>query len=88
MNIYCLNCGESWDVCHVSDCRAEFDFSEKGTGKIVGCPCCLGKPQNLTQKEKQVLEAKSIVADLLGDDVDGLASMYDDFEYLGLFDED
>ena len=88
MDIYCLNCGEPWDIFEVNDDKESFSFSEANTGKINACPSCQGKAVELSQKQKFNLEAKSLMADLLGEDVDGLASMLDDMEYLGYFDED
>lgn len=39
------------------------------------CPCCPKEAQLNTEKD----EAKSAIEDLLGDDEDGLAAMYEDF---------
>jgi hypothetical protein len=51
-----------------------------------GCPCC---KWGADAPEKQSLrgEAMGAMAELLGDDIDGMASIMDDFEYMGMLDE-
>jgi len=88
MDVYCLNCGEPWDIFCLQDEPEEFKLAEENTGRIVACPCCEGKPQDLSPQQSGRLESISAVAELLGDDVDGLAAMLDDLEYLGLLDEE
>ena len=88
MDIYCLNCGEPWDIFEVNDDKESFSFSEPSTGKITACPSCQGKTVDLSPKQKAKLESVAAIADLLGDDVDGLASMLEDMEYLGYMDDE
>ena len=77
MDVYCGNCGEPCDVYHLHhDMEPEFREMFKA-GK--GCDCCEGK----TQEKKSFRSELSCVAlDLLGDDIDGVASMMDDAEYM------
>lgn len=88
MDIYCLKCGEPWDIFSVQDDKTDFQFSEINTGKIIECPCCKGQTVDLSDKAKATLKCMYELADVLGEDIDGLASMYDDIECMGLFDID
>ena len=83
MDLVCLRCGENWDLFHVMENKEEFKFAEENTGKIIECESCRGKKIELSEEENARLEAMGAIADLLGDDVDGLACMYED-----LMDED
>jgi len=52
----------------------------------VGCPAChWGK--NAPEQQSLRGMAMGAIMDILGDDVDGMASMMDDFEYAGMLDE-
>ena len=77
MDIYCPNCGEPCDIYHLNnDMEPKFrDMFKAGKG----CDCCEGKPQ-----EKKPLRASltAVAMDLLGDDLDGVASVLDDYEYI------
>lgn len=77
MDLYCTRCGEPWDMDYVNfemtpEERNHFKHGE-------GCPSCYGKPV-----EKRPLRAKIAAAmgDILGDDLDGLASSMEDAEDL------
>ena len=97
MDLYCQRCDEPWDVCYVGGGDMDEDSlpedfgpdGEKPSARFKrgdGCPAChWGKDA----PEKQSLRgvAMSAMADLLGDDIDGMASMMDDFEYMGMLDE-
>lgn len=48
-----------------------------------GCDCCKGEGE---RKVSLRTEAMGAMMELLGDDIDGMASMMDDFEYLGMLD--
>jgi hypothetical protein len=78
MDLICVNCGEPWDMDHVLHDASE-DFVRKG-GVITRCPCCpkTGKPK-LDDKTRMKLEAAAEIGEILGDDVDGLAAMLEDF---------
>jgi hypothetical protein len=86
MDIYCQKCDEPWDVCYVG--QDMDDDGEQGDAERFkrgeGCPCCKwGK--NAPKKQSMRGEAMSIVADLLGDDIDGMASFMDDMDFMGEF---
>jgi len=80
MDIICISCGEPWAIDYVLHDDPEA-FRRKG-GKIMHCPCCeenkkLNGPPNPIQRAKLDLAAE--MADLLGDDIDGLACELEDF---------
>lgn len=77
MDVYCGNCGEPCDVHHLcQDMEPEFrEMFKKGTG----CDCCEGEKQD---KKSLRSELSCVALDLLGDDIDGVASMMDDAEYM------
>ncbi len=77
MDLYCRRCGEPWDMDHVnfemtSDERNHFKAGE-------GCPSCYGKE---VAKKPFRAELAGAMADLLGDDEDGLAAEMEDAEAL------
>ena len=79
MDIYCKRCGEPWDcygALHGMDMTRE-EYQRMMAGD--GCPCCFGKP---VEKRPLRGELMAIAADLLGDDVDGIASTMDDAEFM------
>ena len=88
MDIYCQKCDEPWDVCYVGQ---EMDEDgEKGDAERFkqgeGCPCCeWGK----TAPKKQSLrgECMGMLSDLLGDDIDGMASFMDDMDFIEAFED-
>lgn len=90
MDVYCAKCAEPWDVYTVyhelGDCD-DGNTSNKEAhalfAKGQGCPSCRwGKD---APKERPLkAEASSVMMDLLGDDLDGVASMMDDCEYMGM----
>ena len=91
MDTYCTKCSEPWDVFEVSEAKKDPDGygTEWVFGKhykILECPCCIGKPSEKTPKTDTLTkgEAASILADLLGDDIDGAASILDDASFLGI----
>ena len=96
MDLYCQKCDESWDVCYVGGGDMDKDSMPKDwDGEIKpsqrfkagdGCPSCnWGKSAPKHQSLRG--EVMSLMADMLGDDIDGMASMMDDFEYMGMLDE-
>jgi hypothetical protein len=88
MDLYCQKCDEPWDLHHVEHDMDQDDENGKARFKAgEGCPCCdWGKSAPEQQSLKGM--AMGMMADILGDDVDGMASMMDDFDYAGYFDED
>ena len=76
MDIYCTNCGEPWDA-------SDSDISRRAV--VAGnCGACDGDPAMRVNTFQ--VQAMSMLGDLLGDDIDGMASMMDDAEYMGMFD--
>ncbi|RMD67338.1 hypothetical protein D6833_00310 [Candidatus Parcubacteria bacterium] len=78
MDLYCMVCGEPWDVCYV---QSDFTPQEKADFHAgLGCPSCEGKrPEGGTPFRSQLA---AVAADLLGDDVDGIAAMMEDAEWM------
>lgn len=77
MDLKCTNCLEPWDIDYVLH-EAPLDF-KRNHGDITACPACKGKAVTLSDKEQFQSEAISALADILGDDIDGLASSIEDF---------
>jgi hypothetical protein len=80
MDTRCRNCGEPYEIDYFHDVAEEHgtsfeevraDFSRRGC-VAVGGKCSSNKAH----------PAIGELTDLLGDDIDGLASMLEDFEYL------
>lgn len=80
MDIYCKRCGEPWDYLGAADAgdmtRTEYTAMMAGEG----CPSCAGKPLNKPKPFRAML--MDAVSDLLGDDIDGIASSMDDAEFM------
>jgi hypothetical protein len=84
MDIYCQHCGEPYDACYVgSDMEHEAPNGKQRFLNGEGCPCC-DWGQGEAENDMRSL-AMGACADLLGDDIDGMASMMDAFEYMGYF---
>ena len=82
MDVYCQHCGEPCDVYHLNhDMEPEFRKMFK-EGR--GCDCCEGKGEKDTSLRSSAMGA---MMDLMGDDIDGIASMMDDFEWAGFLDD-
>ena len=83
MDIYCQQCEEPYEayyVQHEMDNQEKKDFLD---GKH--CPSCKGK--ETTKSKTPRIQAQSIAMDLMGDDLDGVASTMGDFDYMRLFDQ-
>ncbi|MFH1416757.1 MAG: hypothetical protein ABII12_00505 [Planctomycetota bacterium] len=80
MDLVCIRCGEPWDMDYVRHEEPEA-FKRRG-GRIDHCPCCPEKKPKHSAKEQERLDAIAALADLLGDDIDGLAGTLDDFGLL------
>ena len=79
MDLICSRCGEPWDLDYVLH-EAPDEFDRRG-GLIRACPCCHGEePETMPAEKREKLAAVATVAELLGDDVDGLAALLEDFE--------
>ena len=78
----CVCCGEPWDVEYVLS-EATDAFDREGA-LIRGCPSCHGtRPGDMTEERRSMLRVAVAAAELLGDDVDGLAALVDDLKALG-----
>lgn len=90
MDVRCCNCGEPWDQYYL---RHDLESEEKedpgtlaaegwkfGRNRLVvlHCPCCPKDGSKLRDAEDRA-RATNELADLLGDDEDGLAATLEDF---------
>lgn len=83
MDVYCPRCGEPWDAYGIQG-GGEFTKEEQQQfWRGEGCPCCIG---NEVDSRPFRAEATKVLAEVLGNDIDGIASMLDDAEYLGMLD--
>jgi hypothetical protein len=91
MDIYCQQCGEPWDS-HELGPDGDFNSKERKDFKTgVGCPSCAWGTNskrideyNESIKEQDKLDpagATAVLFDLLGDDIDGIASSLDDIDF-------
>ena len=81
MDVYCERCGEPHEV----ECLAEPDeYGLTLAGKrIVACGACeWHAAQGFPLRD--AAEIAGIAADLMGDDIDGIAAMMDDARAMGL----
>ena len=72
MDLVCIRCGEPWDMDYVLH-EDPGEFKRRG-GRIDRCPCCPKQKPKHSPREQARLDAVAGLADLLGDDVDGLAA--------------
>ena len=80
MDLVCTRCGEPWDMDYVLHEEPEA-FRRRG-GRIDRCPCCPKHKPKHSPEERHRLAAIRELANLLGDDVDGLAGTLEDFGLL------
>lgn len=77
MDIKCRHCGEPWDLDELHDVDGHtFDQARKRFYR----DGCLTFGTGHSQGSYPNREAISMLQDLLGDDVDGLAAMLEDFD--------
>jgi hypothetical protein len=87
-DIYCPVCGEPTELSEFHEVegmtfkQATDKFYEVGCEVVYGTKC--EKPASSRQSLRA--EASSMLADIMGDDLDGIASGLDDAEYFGMFD--
>lgn len=88
MDVYCPRCAEPWDPYEFHDVAVEQEttydairrrFFTEGCGVTFG-----GRP--CAESDSLRAQASGVLAEMLGDDVDGIAAMLDDFEYMGMLD--
>lgn len=81
MDLYCVRCGEPWNIDTFHEVAGEkgvsfpqviADFRQNGCVATGWTPLC-------APSRPLVAEASAAMFDLLGDDVDGIASMMEDF---------
>jgi hypothetical protein len=80
MDLICTRCGEPWHVDHVLHDDPEA-FERRG-GRIDHCPSCPKDKPNHSPKQQERLDAIRELGDMLGDDIDGLAGLLEDFNLL------
>ncbi len=83
MDIFCRRCGEPWDIAELHDTEDGLTYDEaverfntEGCGAVFGGECA--------PVDGLRTSAAGVLADLLGDDVDGQAAMMEDCEAVGL----
>ncbi len=88
MDTYCHRCGEPIDIEEFHEVAAEIgstfavvlaEFQARGCIAIAGVRCAI-RPSIRN-------EAVAMLNDILGDDIDGIASMMEDFDYAGLLED-
>jgi hypothetical protein len=83
LELYCQQCGEPWDVEYVQQDMSKTDRERFLFGD--GCESCdWGNPEFMPDPENRRIESDlmAVGLDMLGEDLDGLASMIDDFGLL------
>lgn len=78
MDIRCGKCGEPWDIYTLTDEQVTME-----TFRAEGCEA-FGTSHNQTPLPAGSMALINEMTELLGDDVDGLASELDDMAYLGV----
>ena len=78
MDIYCAICGEPWDVYTLNEYEITMESFTQNGCKVFGVKC----NEATIDRKRNSLYAE--IYDILGDDVDGAASIIDDAKYLGL----
>lgn len=88
MDVNCPRCAEPCDIYEFHDLAAEqgttFDAVRR-TFFTEGCGIAFGGRQ-CEKVESLTADASAVLYDLLGDDVDGIAAMLEDFDYMGMLD--
>lgn len=88
MDVHCCNCGEPWDQYHLRQDLADVprraliaEGWKFGSSRLVvlHCPCCRRNGNRLLDADQRAAITQEL-ADLLGDDEDGLASTLEDFD--------
>lgn len=95
MDIYCGRCGEPWDIDSLHEevdyrrsegetvtvARVRADFASRG---CVAMSYAVDSQCELDRGNARAM-ASGVLMDLLGDDIDGVASLLDDAEAMGMF---
>lgn len=87
MDIYCGKCGEPWDMdsLHeaVDEGRATSWDDARATFQREGCGLWGLKCRTTPDTSRAM--ASAVLMDVMGDDIDGVASMLEDAEFFGMF---
>ena len=87
MDIYCPVCGEPCEIDTLHDAAQETGktFAEiRDTFQTEGCATAIPGFTCTPNKHPERAAMAAMLADLLGDDIDGIAAAFEDFEELGL----
>lgn len=91
MDIYCPRCSEPWDtdeLHYVEDAETgkKLTYEQaKNLFRKVGCAAFEGEKAPTCGKSNDLkAEASATLLDLLGDDIDGVASLLEDFDAVGM----
>ena len=88
MDIYCPKCGEPWDNDTLHDVAEETDSTYAKVSaefRKIGCEA-IGSKHGEMLIDNGTSEALSALYDICGDDMDGAASLMDDFRFAGMLD--
>jgi len=88
MDIYCPKCGEPWDLDSIHEIadQDECSFDQARVRfRREGCVALGTSHSDDTDSGGLRALASGALMDLMGDDMDGVASMLDDFDYVGDF---
>ena len=91
MDIYCRDCGEPWDNDCLHDVAKELGttYSKVATNfSRIGCKALISDEygQMTFCKPDRKASARGVLADILGDDMDGYSATLEDMEYMGMLD--
>ena len=85
MDIYCPKCGEPWNAeeLHYVAEENQTTFPEE-LAKFSRIGCEVFGEQHADPADQQRALAAAVAFELMGDDVDGIASFLEDYEEMGL----
>lgn len=85
-DVYCPKCGEPVDTYEFHDIAEADDVPYSVVAANFRADGCKALGMKCNTPDPTRAAAAAAMYDLLGDDMDGAASMLDDFEYLGMLD--
>ena len=82
MDLYCTKCGEPWDMDSLHDLVEDGIVAnwEEGRKKFAEIGCELWGCSHNENLKSDTAMASALMFEMLGDDVDGIAAMMEDFE--------
>lgn len=90
MDIYCRNCGEPWENETLHEVAEEMGKTYAQVAKAFSANGCRAFDGSDYETRHCTADSKSaqrgLLADLLGDDMDGYSAMLEDMEYMGMMD--